>query len=200
MRVKSKTDRPTLSKWGDYSKIRTSMALINWKKGHMWWHFLPLYSFSTFSIWALKHHLYLLNCLPTHVVFHLNGQHYPPGKVNFLGSSSLSSSTLTFDFISGICLTFLLNNSGVLPSASHPPFIQLLSWLRELAIVYFHSFVFCLCVFYFSILLQSYANQLQENTRNIYTVKENYKGYPSTFHILIEKELEMRLYKENKIA
>lgn len=86
----------------------------------LWWHFLLLHPFSTFSNWAFNNCLYLLHCFPTHVVPHLNGWHYfliiclRQKAGHCLGSSSLSSSTLTFYCISKLCLTFLPHISWIL--------------------------------------------------------------------------------------
>lgn len=134
----------------------------------LWWHFLLLHPFSTFSNWAFNNCLYLLHCFPIHVVPHLNGWHYfliiclRQKTGHCLGSSSLSSSTLTFYCISKLCLTFLPHISWIL-SFFFLPSILLLSWLRELTIEYFHIvYTVCFLLFYFITMQTHYKKKTQE--------------------------------------
>lgn len=132
----------------------------------LWWYSLPPHLFWTGSICGFNYCFYFLNLFPTHCSLRLNE---PLCLLISCPWCLLYFSALTSHSISMTCLTFFPNISWVLPFLLS---IFIFSWLRELAIEYFPSFVCCLSVFFFFylfILLQSNVNALLKNIQEKHT-------------------------------
>ena len=144
-RLRIQVDLLTVSKWGHYFKTRMIMALINWKKSHT-----VILSHLICSPHAALGHLIIIvifSIAPLLMVSPSGWATLPFYQLPLVPLFPLFSSTLPFYSTYKICLPFFPNMSWILPSV---PSILLFSWLRELAIEYFQSFVYCLNVlFYF---------------------------------------------------
>lgn len=144
------------------------MALINWKKNRTVMAFFCLFIHSPHSAFG---HLIIVFIFSAGSLLTLfpNGQRCllidcqllkTEARSSFL-DASLSLVQLLPLTLFKTCLTFLkLSPESSFIYLFFLPSVLLLSWLRELTIAPFHSFVYCLSVFYFLILLQSYASPL----------------------------------------